>query len=119
MCFYSDLSAKLNAQPTNDTISDDSTESKSTTILVENEQLLTASGVVRWPFTTSSTTSTSYLVVVATGTVITKSNGLTPQVGTAVKDDNNLMKRTNESSQQRTEANYGLSGIPRQAGGIW
>ncbi|OWZ55515.1 hypothetical protein J010_01599 [Cryptococcus neoformans] len=113
-----DLSAKLNVQPTNDTISDDSIESKSTTILVENEQLLTVSGVVRWPFTTSSTTSTSYLVVVATGTVITKSNGLTPQVGTALKDDNNLMKRTNESSQQRTEANYGLSGIPRQAGGI-
>lgn len=113
MSFHSDLSAKLDAQPPSDTMSNDGTGSKSTTVSTENEQLLTASGIVQYPFTTSSTTITSSSLV-ATGTVITKSNGLTPQVR-AIMDDNNPTKES--SSQEQTEANYGLSGIPRQVWG--
>lgn len=113
MSLRSDISAKLDAQPPSDTISNDGTGSKSTTVSAGDEQLLTASGIVQWRFTTSSTTITSSLLV-ATGTIITKSNGLTSQVR-AIMDDNNLTKESN--SQEQTEANYGLSGIPRQVGG--
>lgn len=113
MSFLSDLSAKLDAQPPSDTISNDGTGSRSPTVSAEDEQLLTASGIVQWPFTTSSTTITSSLLV-ANETVITKSNGLTPQMR-AIMDDNNPTKEG--SSQEQTEANYGLSGIPRQVGG--
>ncbi|WVO19673.1 uncharacterized protein IAS62_000963 [Cryptococcus decagattii] len=107
-----DLSAKLDAQPPSDTTSNDGTGSRSTTVSAQDEQLLTASGIVQWPFTTSSTTIKSSLLV-ATETVITRSNGLTPQMR-AIMDDNNQTKES--SSQEQTEADYGLSGIPRQRG---
>ncbi|ODO07431.1 hypothetical protein L198_01010 [Cryptococcus wingfieldii CBS 7118] len=99
------------------------TTSESSSSSSSDGQLVTASSTIdsQWGASPSSPSSTTSLALATSGSIITKGQGISPANAIAEdgKSGGQMIKRAKETDDgNETSANWGMSSIPDQPGGI-